>query len=146
MQWLAHGPEQEVGHARPARAQGPGDLLQPADRLTSDVLVGNYRPGTIECGALARTVHERNPGLIVVRVSGYGQTGPYRHRPGFGSVAESMGGIRYVTGYEDRPPTRMNISIGDTLAGMYGVIGALMGLLARERGLGPAAARRWTSR
>jgi formyl-CoA transferase len=101
-----------------------------------DVVVENYRPGKLESWGLAPDVlRERNPALVVVRISGYGQTGPYRDRPGFGSVAESMGGIRYVTGYEDRPPTRMNISIGDTLAGMYGVIGALMGLLARERGL-----------
>lgn len=101
-----------------------------------DVVVENYRPGKLESWGLSPdALRERNPALVVVRISGYGQTGPYRDRSGFGSVAESMGGIRYVTGYEDRPPTRMNISIGDTLAGMYGVIGALMGLLARERGL-----------
>lgn len=101
-----------------------------------DVVVENYRPGKLESWGLSPEVlREHNPALIVVRISGYGQTGPYRDRAGFGSVAESMGGIRYVTGYEDRPPTRMNISIGDTLAGMYGVIGALMGLLERERGL-----------
>jgi formyl-CoA transferase len=101
-----------------------------------DVLVENYRPGKLESWGLSPdTLRQRNPALVVVRISGYGQTGPYRDRPGFGSVAESMGGIRYVTGHEDRPPTRMNISIGDTLAGMYAVIGALMGLLARERGL-----------
>ena len=101
-----------------------------------DVVVENYRPGKLESWGLAPDVlREHNSALVVVRISGYGQTGPYRDRPGFGSVAESMGGIRYVTGYEDRPPTRMNISIGDTLAGMYGVIGALMGLLARERRL-----------
>lgn len=101
-----------------------------------DVVVENYRPGKLESWGLAPdSLRERNAALVVVRISGYGQTGPYRDRPGFGSVAESMGGVRYVTGYEDRPPTRINISIGDTLAGMYGVIGALMGLLARERGL-----------
>jgi formyl-CoA transferase len=101
-----------------------------------DVVVENYRPGKLESWGLSpAALRERNPDLIVVRISGYGQTGPYRDRPGFGSVAESMGGIRYVTGYEDRPPTRMNISIGDTLAGMYAVIGALMALLARERGM-----------
>jgi formyl-CoA transferase len=101
-----------------------------------DVVVENYRPGKLESWGLSPdTLRERNADLIVVRISGYGQTGPYRDRPGFGSVAESMGGIRYVTGYEDRPPTRMNISIGDTLAGMYAVIGSLMGLLARERGM-----------
>ena len=101
-----------------------------------DVVVENYRPGKLESWGLSPdALRERNPALVVVRISGYGQTGPYRDRSGFGSVAESMGGIRYVTGYEDRPPTRMDISIGDTLAGMYGVIGALMGLLARERRL-----------
>lgn len=101
-----------------------------------DVVVENYRPGKLESWGLApESLRLQNPQLVVVRISGYGQTGPYRDRPGFGSVAESIGGIRYVTGYPDRPPTRMNISIGDTLAGMYGVIGALMGLLARERGL-----------
>jgi formyl-CoA transferase len=100
-----------------------------------DVVVENYRPGKLESWGLGPdALRERNPQLIIVRISGYGQTGPYRDRAGFGSVAESMGGIRYVTGYDDRPPTRMNISIGDTLAGMYGVIGALMALLARERG------------
>lgn len=103
-----------------------------------DVVVENYRPGKLESWGLAPDIlRERNPDLVVVRISGFGQTGPYRDRAGFGSVAESMGGIRYVTGYPDRPPTRMNISIGDTLAGMYGVIGALMSLLARERGLAP---------
>ena len=101
-----------------------------------DVVVENYRPGKLESWGLAPdALRANNPDLVVVRISGYGQTGPYRDRPGFGSVAESMGGMRYVTGYPDRPPTRMNLSIGDTLAGMYGAIGALMSLLARERGL-----------
>lgn len=101
-----------------------------------DVIVENYRPGKLESWGLAPpSLREQNPDLVVVRISGYGQSGPYRDRAGFGSVAESIGGMRFLTGYPDRPPTRMNLSIGDTLAGMYGVIGALMGLLARERGL-----------
>jgi Predicted acyl-CoA transferases/carnitine dehydratase len=107
-------------------------------RLVSrvDVVVENYRPGKLESWGLAPdSLREQNPDLIVVRISGYGQRSEERDRPGFGSVAESIGGLRYLTGYPDRPPTRMNLSIGDTLAGMYGVIGALMGLLARERGL-----------
>lgn len=111
------------------------DLIR---RLASkvDVIVENYRPGKLESWGLApASLREQNPALVVVRISGYGQSGPYRDRPGFGSVAESIGGMRFLTGYPDRPPTRMNLSIGDTLAGMYGVIGALMGLLARERGL-----------
>lgn len=102
----------------------------------ADVVVENYRPGKLESWGLApESLREQNPGLVLVRISGYGQSGPYRERPGFGSVAESMGGLRYVTGYPDRPPTRINLSIADTLAGLHGVIGALMGLLARERGL-----------
>ena len=101
----------------------------------TDVLVENYRPGKLESWGLSPPVlREHNPRLVLVRISGYGQTGPYRDRPGFGGVAEAMGGLRHVTGYPDRPPTRVGVSIGDTLAGMYGVIGALMGLLARDRG------------
>lgn len=101
-----------------------------------DVLIENYRPGKLESWQLSPDELRRgNERLIIVRISGYGQTGPYRDRPGFGGVAEAMGGLRYVTGYPDRPPTRVGASIGDTLAGLYGVIGALMGLLSRDRGL-----------
>src|SRR5439155_1588063 len=66
-----------------------------------------------------------NAGLVMVRISGYGQTGPYRHRPGFGVIGEAMGGLRYVTGTPDRPPSRVGVSIGDTLSALYGVIGAM---------------------
>jgi formyl-CoA transferase len=101
----------------------------------ADVLIENYRPGKLESWNLSTTaLREHNPQLIIVRISGYGQTGPHRDQPGFGGVAEAMGGLRYVTGYPDRAPTRVGVSIGDTLAGLYGVIGALMGLLAREQG------------
>jgi formyl-CoA transferase len=74
-----------------------------------------------------------NPDIIFVRISGYGQTGPYRDRPGFGGIAEAMGGLRNLTGYPDLPPTRVGVSMGDSLAGMFGTIGALMALLHRER-------------
>ena len=72
-----------------------------------------------------------NPGLVMVRISGYGQTGPYRERPGFGVIGEAVGGLRHVTGTPDRPPSRVGVSIGDTLSALYGVIGALMALQAR---------------
>jgi formyl-CoA transferase len=99
-----------------------------------DVVLENYRPGTLESWGLSPEVlRHDNPQLVVVRISGYGQTGPYRDRPGFGGVAEALGGLRSVTGYPDRPPTRSGVSIGDSLAGLFGVIGALMGLLARHR-------------
>ena len=80
----------------------------------------------------------------MVRISGYGQTGPYRERPGFGVIGEAMGGLRHVTGTPDRPPSRVGISIGDTLSALYGVIGAMMAL--EHRGAGPAAGRSSTSR
>ena len=100
-----------------------------------DIVLENYRPGKLESWGLSPDELRRdNPQLVVVRISGYGQTGPYRDRPGFGGVAEAMGGLRFVTGYPDRPPTRLGISIGDTLAGLHGVIGALLGLLERRAG------------
>ncbi|MFO7246175.1 MAG: CoA transferase [Thermaerobacter sp.] len=100
----------------------------------SDVVLENFRPGTLEKWNLGPdAMRAVNPDVILVRISGYGQTGPYRDRPGFGGVAEAMGGIRYLTGYPDRPPTRVGISLGDSLAGMFGVIGALMALLRREK-------------
>ncbi|MDQ1628178.1 MAG: formyl-CoA transferase [Actinomycetota bacterium] len=101
-----------------------------------DVVLENYRPGKLESWHLSPDELRRdNAQLVVVRISGYGQTGPYRDRPGFGGVAEAMGGLRFITGYPDRPPTRLGASIGDTLAGLYAVIGALMGLQSRDRGL-----------
>lgn len=100
----------------------------------SDILVENFRPGTLEkLGLGLEFLHELNPRLIVVRVSGFGQTGPSRNHPGFGSVGEAMGGIRYITGEPGHPPVRSNISLGDSLAALYAVIGALMALRARDR-------------
>jgi formyl-CoA transferase len=99
----------------------------------ADFVVENFRPGTMEKWGLGYEALARdNPGLIMVRLSGFGQTGPYRDRPGFGAIGESMGGMRYLTGYPDRAPVRVGISIGDSLAAMFGVIGALMALNHRH--------------
>ena len=98
-----------------------------------DVVLENFRPGTLEKWNLGyEAMKAVNPDIIFVRISGYGQTGPYRDRAGFGGIAEAMGGLRNLTGYPDRPPTRVGVSLGDSLAGMFGVIGALMALLRRE--------------
>jgi len=104
----------------------------------SDVLVENFRPQALEGWGLApELLLAANPRLVVLRVSGYGQTGPYRDRPGFGVVAEAMGGLRHLTAEPGRVPVRVGISIGDTLAALHGVIGILMALQERHRsGLG----------
>jgi len=102
--------------------------------LAADIVVENFRPGTMESWGLGYdALAAENPGLIMVRISGYGQTGPYRERPGFGVIGEAFGGLRHVTGTPDRPPSRVGVSIGDTLSALYGVIGALMALQARQR-------------
>jgi len=99
----------------------------------ADIVVENFRPGALEKWNLGwERLAKINPRLIMVRLSGYGQSGPYRDRPGFGVVAEAMGGMRYVTGYADRPPVRLGISIGDSIAALYGVIGAMMALHHRN--------------
>lgn len=96
---------------------------------TADVVIENFRPGTLEKWGLGwESLHAINPSMIMVRVSGFGQTGPYKDRPGFAAIAESMGGLRYLAGYPDRPPVRVGVSIGDTLASLYGVIGALLAM------------------
>ena len=101
----------------------------------SDVVVENFRPGTLEGWGLGPDeLRAVNPDVVLVRVSGYGQTGPYRDRPGFGGVAEAIGGLRALTGYPGQPPTRVGISLADSVAGLYAVIGALLGLLARRSG------------
>ncbi|PWA13117.1 formyl-CoA transferase [Pueribacillus theae] len=100
----------------------------------ADIIVENFRPGTLEKWNLSyETLSELNPGIILTRTSGFGQTGPYKSRAGFGSVGEAMGGLRYVTGFPDRPPTRIGISIGDTLAAMFATIGTLTALNERHR-------------
>jgi formyl-CoA transferase len=99
----------------------------------ADILVENFRPGAMEKWGLGYDALSReNPGLVMVRLSGYGQSGPYRDKPGFGAIGEAMGGLRHVTGYPDRPPVRVGISLGDAVAALYGVIGALMALRQRD--------------
>ncbi|OCW26661.1 CaiB/BaiF CoA-transferase family protein [Pseudomonas sp. S3E12] len=103
----------------------------------ADVLIENLRPGGLEKLGLGWDVlHALNPKLTLVRISGYGQTGPYRDRPGFGAIGEAMGGIRYTTGNPDSPPARVGVSLGDSLASLHGVIGALMALLRVKTGQG----------
>lgn len=99
----------------------------------ADVVIENFRPGVLEGWGLGWDDLSRiNPGLILVRISGYGQNGPYRDRPGFAAIAEAVGGLRYVTGHPDRAPVRVGISLGDTLAALYAVIGALIALHHRN--------------
>jgi formyl-CoA transferase len=99
---------------------------------TSDVLIENFRPGTLECWGLGPdSLLELNPRLLILRISGYGQTGPYRDRTGFGAAAEAMGGLRYLTGEPGRIPVRVGLSIGDTIAALHGVIGVLLALQQR---------------
>jgi formyl-CoA transferase len=100
----------------------------------ADVLVENFRPGTLERWGLApEQLWEINPGLVVTRVTGFGQTGPYAERAGYGSIGEAMGGIRYVTGDPDRPPARAGISLGDSLAATFATLGTLVALHNRGR-------------
>ncbi|EJO92651.1 L-carnitine dehydratase/bile acid-inducible protein F [Ectopseudomonas mendocina DLHK] len=99
----------------------------------ADILIENFRPGVLEKLGLGwDALHALNPRLVMVRLSGFGQSGPMKDQPGFGAVGESMGGLRYITGFEDRPPVRTGISIGDSIAALWGVIGALMALRQRE--------------
>ena len=99
----------------------------------ADVLVENFKPGTLEKWGLdPESLHVINPGLIIARVSGFGQTGPYSSRPGFASVGEAMGGLRYINGFPDQPPPRTGISLGDSLAGMFATQGVLMALYWRD--------------
>ena len=101
---------------------------------TADILIENFKPGTIEKWELApETLLAENPGLIIARMSGYGQTGPYSGRAGFGGIGEAMGGWRYIVGEPDRPPSRMGISIGDTLTATYGCMGVLAALHHRSQ-------------
>lgn len=116
------------------------NLRDPAERervkaliATADALVENFRPGTLEgWGMSPEQLHAINPRLVIVRVSGFGQTGPYRDRPGFASVGEAMGGIRHINGFPDRPPPRFGISLGDTLTALFAFEGLLLALYWRD--------------
>ena len=99
----------------------------------ADALVENFKPGTLERWGLGpEELHRINPALIIARISGYGQDGPYAERPGFASVGEALGGLRYINGYPDQPPPRNGISLGDTLTGMFAAQGLLMALYQRD--------------
>ncbi len=116
------------------------DLRQPEGQdlarqlvAEADVLIENFRPGTLEgWGMSPAELHALNPGLVMLRISGYGQTGPYRDLPGFGVIGEAMGGLRHLTAEPGRVPVRVGVSIGDTLAALHGVIGVMMALRHRE--------------
>ncbi len=100
---------------------------------SADVLVENFKPGTLEKWHIGpEELHAANPKLIIARVSGYGQSGPYSDRPGFASVGEALGGLRYINGHPDQPPPRSGISLGDTLTGMFAAQGVLMALYQRD--------------
>jgi len=102
--------------------------------VDADVIVENFRPGTLEKWNLGfEALKQINPRLIMLRVSGYGQTGPYKDLPGFGVVGEAMGGLRHLSGEPDRPPVRVGISIGDSLSALHGVIGVLLALRHRDQ-------------
>jgi len=110
--------------------------------LDADIIIENYRPGVLEKWNLGyEQLKAENPATIMVRLSGYGQTGPMKDLPGFGAIGESMGGLRYVSGFPDRPPVRIGISIGDSVAALHGVIGAMMALRHRD-----ATGGRWNGK
>ncbi|HVK95134.1 MAG TPA: CaiB/BaiF CoA-transferase family protein [Noviherbaspirillum sp.] len=101
--------------------------------LDADIIIENYRPGVLEKWGLGyEDLKAINPAVIMVRLSGYGQTGPMKDQPGFGAIGESMGGMRHVSGHPDRPPVRIGISIGDSVAALHGVIGGMMALRHRD--------------
>lgn len=103
---------------------------------TADIVVENFRPGVLEAWDLdPSSLRNENPGLIYARISGYGQTGPYAEKPGFASACEAISGFRYVNGHSGQPPVRPNLSMGDTIAGLHAVIGILMALRSKDKGL-----------
>ena len=135
--WAAHARNKRSVTLDLRQPEGPEVIRKLA--ADADILIENFRPGTMEKWGLGfDDLHRINPKLIMLRVSGYGQTGPYRDRPGFGVIGEAMGGLRHLSGEPGRPPVRVGVSIGDTLSGLHGVIGVLMALRHRDQqsGLG----------
>jgi formyl-CoA transferase len=118
--------------------EGRADVRRLIDE--ADVLIENFKPGTLEKWGMGYDELARsNPGLVMLRISGYGQDGPYRDLPGFAVVAEAMGGLRHLMGEPGRVPVRAGVSLGDTLAALHGVIGVLLALQARRQSIGPEA-------
>lgn len=114
--------------------QSEGQEVAKSLLKNADVLIENFRPGTLEKWGMSwEILHELNPQLVVLSVSGYGQTGPYRDRPGFGVIGEAMGGLRHLSGEPGRTPVRVGISIGDSLSALHGVIGILIALRHRDK-------------
>jgi crotonobetainyl-CoA:carnitine CoA-transferase CaiB-like acyl-CoA transferase len=116
---------------RPAAKEALWTLIESAD-----VMIENFRPGTLEDMGLApEALHARNPGLVLLRVSGYGQTGPYAHLPGFGTIVEAMSGYAHRTGFADREPVLPPLALADMIAGLYGASAVTTALLARQKGM-----------
>ena len=129
--WYVQGRNKKSVTVDMRRAEGQDVVRRLAK--DADVVIENFRPGTMEKWGLGyERLAAENPGLVMLRLSGFGQTGPYRDQAGFGAVGESMGGVRYLTGYPDRAPVRINLSIGDALASLHGVIGVMMALHHRN--------------
>ena len=130
--WAAHARNKRSVTLNLREPEGQEVIRQLAK--DADIVIENFRPGALEKWGIGfKDLHAINPKLIMLRVSGYGQTGPYKDRPGFGVIGEAMGGLRYLTGEPGRPPVRTGVSIGDTLSGLHGVIGILLALRHREQ-------------
>ena len=130
--WAAHARNKRSITLNLREPEGQDVIRQLAK--DADIVIENFRPGALEKWGIGfKDLHVINPKLIMLRVSGYGQTGPYKDRPGFGVIGEAMGGLRYLTGEPGRPPVRTGVSIGDTLSGLHGVIGVLLALRHREQ-------------
>ena len=130
--WKATNRGKRFGTLDLRNAAGKALFIEHVKR--NDVLIENFRPGTLESWGLGwDALHAINPQLVMLRISGYGQTGPYRDRPGFGLIGEAMGGLRHLSGEPKRPPVRVGVSIGDSLAALHGVIGVLLALRHRDQ-------------